>query len=358
MATPKYDNDYVNRREARNRLGITLEQKPIEPYVQEGPTVDQLLAAAKATYNRGTDFLANIDTKAAIQQEASRRMLERNANEPSVMDSPLTKAKRLVKDIVRPIPQAAEKAALLGAMIGAPEVAIPSELLLGGFAGERMIEGGVKRLKEHPFMSAFDALMTIPLVRQGTAGARKLGSVLKAEAEARAAARGVPMVPEQFAPNTSGYTPGAPFGEEAMPITRLTEQGAPNVSGYQAGGEFGESAMPLSRVTEQGAPNVSGYTGAVDDVGEAALPIQVPPSVIERYAPNISGVAEGAESVVLPQNALDALMQTSAFSGLPKTATVANRARQLPIPKPTVMTLKEIAAARAKERFGRAFRSE
>lgn len=98
-------------------------------------------------------------------------------------------------------------------------------------------------------------------------------------------------------PNTSGYRPGAPAGEAAHPFRPSADPHAPNVSGYEPGAATGDAAQPFRPSAEPHAPNVSGYQpGAA--VGDAAIPTSVS---AERYAPNVSGyqpaAAEGASAI-------------------------------------------------------------
>ncbi len=120
--------------------------------------LDQLLADAKGTLSKANKFSASLTRDVADEAAAPTAV---DYDQPSIFDSATTKLGRFARNVVRPIPAAAEKAAMLGSFL-APEVAIPSQLVMGAMSGNRIREGGQKRINEHPYQSAGDALMLLP----------------------------------------------------------------------------------------------------------------------------------------------------------------------------------------------------
>ena len=142
MPTRKYTAAGVERVN-RPRLGIKIEQvaggspeyNPHDISMLEGdePSIDQLLAEAK-------DSLGRADYLARSVEPAKPRPSTVTGDEPSVFDSEAQKLARLGKRLVRPIPQAAEKAAYVGSFL-APQVAIPSQALIAAMSGKRLLAG-------------------------------------------------------------------------------------------------------------------------------------------------------------------------------------------------------------------------
>ncbi len=156
MPSPVYNNKTLAEQERKRKFSIDVEKAPSKlsggSRERSEPSIDQLLAEARSTLGRADELEASRDADAAQQTENIANLEQ---DQPSVFDSAATKLGRLGRRIVRPIPAAAEGAAGVG-MFLAPEVAIPSKILLGAMSGGRLASGGTERLKEHPILSAMD----------------------------------------------------------------------------------------------------------------------------------------------------------------------------------------------------------
>lgn len=193
MPSPLYNNQTLADAEAKRKLGVTIERPESSasalPYVEPSPSVDEMLSQAHATLGRAGQFSQGLDDAVS----ATEKFQQANPDSPSVFDSTATKLGRLGRDILRPIPAAAESAANIGAFL-APEVAIPSQIIMGLGSGKRLVEGGMGRLKEHPIKSALD----VGGVALGVRGISQAARSLKALKTAASAAAGVRQGPLSF----------------------------------------------------------------------------------------------------------------------------------------------------------------
>jgi hypothetical protein len=186
---------------------------------------DQLLAEAKGTLATTGAFSKDYerDIKNRELDDARSAQLQ-DSDQPSVLDTPATKLLRFFKNVVRPIPQAAEKAAMVGSFL-APEVSIPSEAVLSLMAGKRLATG-----EDEGWLSkGLDALQMIPGVH---AGSRVLGRMSKAASKAAEAATAgraagdaaeARMLARQM--DATGYAPGV-----VEKLTGIPPNGARSIS--------------------------------------------------------------------------------------------------------------------------------
>lgn len=179
MPTPFYDNAYVQNREKKNRLGVRVEPNvpDLGAYVPDsGPSQDEIVREAQASLQSANNF-AN-SAYPSIEAAGQDAMQETDQDSPSVFDSQMTRLGRLGRNIVRPIPQAADKAAILGSVLGGPAAPV-FNTYLGLRGGQAIAEGGMERIQEHPVMTGIDAAMMLPVLR-GLRGLRGAGKVAEA----------------------------------------------------------------------------------------------------------------------------------------------------------------------------------
>lgn len=224
MPSPVYDNKYLADREAKRRLGVTIEpaETGVPAYVEPPVSVDQLLANAKGTLARSGEFLRGITPV--------ERVSPAEDDSPSVFDPLTTRLARFGKRVLEPIPHAAERAANVG-MFLAPEVAIPSQMLLGASSAKDLVTGGMDRLREHPFQSVADATMvglgyqSLKALKElaSAGGAVRQGALTFGELSPAAQARNVEaenMVADGFSRPNAGRLneiPGAGTSKNAAP---------------------------------------------------------------------------------------------------------------------------------------------
>lgn len=93
-----------------------------------------------------------------------------------------------------PNPDFIEGMAGAGSMVPVPQIAVPSAMILGGFGANRLIQNGLQGVKDHPVMSALDALgmysgySSMKGAQAGMAAAKAAANVPSKLSEARAMA--------------------------------------------------------------------------------------------------------------------------------------------------------------------------
>ena len=161
MASKKYTNADLKPRQP---LGVTYAKAdaPASPPYTPEPSIEALLAAAKGALTRADQFQQGYqqDIAQAGVDQSQREQLEQQ-DLPPVMDSPATTLARLAKGI----PEALDLAAVPAMFI--PGANVPAAVWMGARGAQRVAEGGMQRVKEHPFRTALDAAMVVPLARAG-----------------------------------------------------------------------------------------------------------------------------------------------------------------------------------------------
>ena len=159
MPTPRYTNADLARFQ-RKPLGITVERNrevgtPEPESLPLEPSAGQLLANAKGTLARA-DRLSREADQSLRDVQAGNALAE--TDQPSIFDSPSKRALRAVKHYINTRPEALDLATLPLSMIPNP-LQGPATAYQGLRAGQRVVEGGEQRAKEHPFLTAGDALL-------------------------------------------------------------------------------------------------------------------------------------------------------------------------------------------------------
>lgn len=157
--SPMFDDSTLAANEAKRAARFTpkIEGAPTQDATPDEPSIDQIMANAQATLSRANRFSQDINSGADSGTGQDGADPAGGDPGPSVFDSATTRLGRLGKRLIAPIPGAAEKAAKVGSFL-APEVAIPSQILLGGISGKNLFDRGMEGVKEHPYLTGMDAL--------------------------------------------------------------------------------------------------------------------------------------------------------------------------------------------------------
>lgn len=250
MPQTKYTDADLARFE-RKPLTVSIERpgrsdattESFSPTEDASARIAQLLANAKGTLASANAFSQGIDQDVEnAQEDASLRdqIEDLGTDIPSVTDTMATRLGRLGRRIVRPIPAAAEKAALVGSFL-APEVAVPSQAVIAAMSGKRLASGE----DETPWQVGADIA---GLVGGGTAalrGLRKLtgaGEVASDILPAGLRPRGK-KVPQAALPEWGGPGPREPIPAGPSSLQRPLE----------LGGREPRLALPPAGSIQQGA---------------------------------------------------------------------------------------------------------
>lgn len=281
MASRKYTNADLARFE-RRPLGITLESPSASASAgayeePTGPSVDDLLRNAKGSLGRATQLRRGLDQEmAAIDQGQAdeRQALDWSSAEPSLMDSTSTSALKSLKHYIATRPEVLDIAALPLSVVPNP-LQGAAAIWQGARGGQRMAEGGMERVQEHPILTGMDALMAM-----GGAGA-----ALKGLRGLAGAPRSTALTPELLPPGSMPRGLLGPTSSSALgPKSTQALDGLPNrpqlLERNPVSGPFesGPSGLPTPKPLPSG-PTPAGYLNAGrPELQLGPAPTQLPPS--------------------------------------------------------------------------------
>lgn len=253
MPSPSYTNADLAR--LRPRLGMQTESAaPVIPFsasnedgAQE-PSIEEILALAKATLSRADAFQASYEPNPE-EQAAQDAALAISKASPSVLDTPEQRLGRLGSRAG----QALLTSGKILAPFAIPEVALP---VMAGQSALNLYRRGLQGVTEHPWLTAAD----VGSVGLGAGvGGRALAGLASTLSEEQAGARAATQAYQEAAPvrGTVEYA-----GERADVLQKggLSRKQAMRKAGTEAGWPLGQSKATrvshLSQLPEERPLNV------------------------------------------------------------------------------------------------------
>jgi hypothetical protein len=278
MPTPRYTNADLARFQ-RRPLGVKVEPDVSEDPIPEpnaGPSVEDILRAARGSLTRANRLHDEI-TPTDADMAATNAMMA--GDNPSVFDTPAQKLARMAKNAASTGANVLDYASIPALFY--PPTAPAAALWQSGRGAQRIYEGGMERVKQHPILTALDASMAaapaIKGLRAIAASAEpKLAEVLSAGSEApRGPFRQPPSslrVPRQLKEGVpAGELPPVPPERLALPPARVKVN--PAAAYAREGFETPVGSVPRANAAAMSADDLaelSKFMGLGPDAGEVA----------------------------------------------------------------------------------------